>query len=104
MELRYKNYIAVPSVMGDRFDLAIEQESQKIGTGTQKEPNGEKYLKRKTLGYDMRLDWIVEHIITMEVKKNEVTYDLEQFLEKFKEVQEDIKKEFNISNKLFKTE
>ena len=82
MEIKYKDYFLVQD--GNHFDLHKEIEKTKKDTG-------ETYTSRKELGYGYSLLSAINRIVNEELASKNITVDLKEYLELFKQEKEELK-------------
>lgn len=90
MDIKYKNYKLIQQAVG--FDLIQLVESRKIGDGTPQKPTGELYMKENLIGYNMQLESCINKIITLELLEYKELVELKDYIVKYREIAEEIKK------------
>lgn len=96
MKIQYKNYLLSPTDNG-RWDFLKAETRQKIGTGTKNAPNGEFYPAEIIIGYDMRMESIVQEIVEREAVKSlgDLIVGFNEYFEQYVKCKNELIKVFN---------
>jgi len=101
MKIKYKNYLLTPTD-SRRWDFSKIVIKKRIGNGDKRNPNGEEYESEDILGYDMRMESIIEDILMLETvnKLKDETVELKEFIKTYKECKDELIKEFSNNFKI----
>lgn len=72
------------------FDLIREVKSKRIGDGDLRNPTGEDYIKDELIGYNMTLESCITNIIHIIQSDDLTIVSLQEFLESYKQLKEEI--------------
>lgn len=82
MIIQYEEFKIIPQEHG--YDLIEVVKAKKIGEGTIQDPQGEEYEKDIELAYNIRLEYAIDRIIHLKLKKQNSIVDLTKFIEEYK--------------------
>lgn len=86
MIIKIDNYLIDPQNVG--FDLIEEVEYRKIGEGTKDNPTGEMATRGNIIVYNGSLEYCINRLIHLKLKKNESVVDLKSFILEYKKERE----------------
>ena len=82
MIIQHEEFKIIPQDYG--WDLVQIVKSRKLGDGTLQKPTGEEYEKEVELAYNVSLEYIIGKIIHLQLKKQNSTVNLSNFIEEYK--------------------